>query len=137
MKASAARLTGPHERVRVDRWLWAARFYKTRSLASEAIQGGRVRVNGVRAKPAKEVGAGDQVETRIGELTWTVVVRDVREKRGSAAQAALLFEETPESRERRELHLAQRRLAPVPGAEAGRPTKRDRRRIESLRARRR
>ncbi len=128
-------MTGPHERVRVDRWLWAARFYKTRSLASEAIQGGRVRVNGVRAKPAREVGAGDQVETMIGELTWTVVVRDVREKRGSAAQAALLFEETPESRERRELHLAERRLAPVPGAEGGRPTKRDRRRIESLRGR--
>lgn len=119
----------------MDKWLWAARFFKTRGLASEAIQGGRVRVNGVRAKPAKEVRAGDQVETRIGELTWTVVVKDVREKRGSAAQAALLYEETPESRERREVHAAQRRLAPVPGAESRRPTKRDRRRIESLRGR--
>jgi ribosome-associated heat shock protein Hsp15 len=127
-------MTPPPERVRVDKWLWAARFFKTRGLASEAIQGGRVKVNGVRAKPAKDVRAGDRVEVRVGELTWIVLIEGVREKRGSAVQAALLYTETPESREQRELFLAQRRLAPVPGTDArGRPTKRDRRRIESLR----
>jgi ribosome-associated heat shock protein Hsp15 len=131
-------MTTPPERVRVDKWLWAARFFKTRALASEAIQGGRVKVNGVRAKPAKEVRAGDEVEARVGEHTWTIVVERMREKRGSAAEAALLYTETPESRERRELLAAQRRLAPVPGFDGhGRPTKRDRRRIESLRARHR
>ena len=124
------------ESVRVDRWLWAARFFKTRGLASEAIQGGRVRVNGTRAKPSKDVRCGDLVEVRIGELSWAVVVRAVADKRGSAAQAALLYAETPESGERREFVLAQRRLAAIPGGETrGRPTKRDRRRIESLRGR--
>ena len=130
-------MTPPPEHARVDRWLWAARFYKTRSLASEAIQGGRVEVNGARAKPAKEVRVGDRVRVRIGELTWVVVVEAIGEKRGSAAQAALLYSETPESRERRELFVAERRLTSVPGGDArGRPTKRDRRRIESLRNRR-
>ncbi len=131
-------MTVSPDRVRVDKWLWAARFFKTRSLASESVQGGRVKVNGVRAKPAREVRRGDQVEVRIGELTWTVVVDGIAEKRGSATQAALLYTETPESRERRELFAAQRRLAPVAGTDArGRPTKRDRRRIESLRGRKR
>ncbi len=131
-------MTPAPDRTRVDKWLWAARFFKTRGLASEAIQGGRVKVNGVRAKPAREVHRGDQVEVRIGELTWAVVVEGIAEKRGSATQAALLYTETPESRERRELFAAQRRLAPVPGTDSrGRPTKRDRRRIESLRGRER
>ena len=129
-------MTTPPERTRVDKWLWAARFFKTRSLASESVQGGRVKVNGVRVKPAREVRRGDQVELRIGELTWTVVVEAIAEKRGSATQAALLYAETPESRERRELFAAQRRL--VPGTDAhGRPTKRDRRRTDSLRGRER
>lgn len=122
--------------TRVDRWLWAARFFKTRGLSTEAIQGGRVKVNGVRTKPARDVRIGDRVEVRIGELTWDVVVDGIAEKRGSAAQASLLYTETEEGRERRELMLAQRRLAPVPGGDAGaRPTKRDRRRLESLRTR--
>ena len=129
-------MTSSPDRVRIDKWLWAARFFKTRSLASESVQGGRVKVNGQRAKPARDVRAGDQVEIRIGELTWAVEVTGIAEKRGSATQAALLYTETPESRERRELFLADRRAAPVPGTDArGRPTKRDRRRIESLRAR--
>ena len=129
-------MTPPPPRTRVDRWLWAARFFKTRSLATEALQGGRVRVNGARAKPARDVAPGDEVEVRVGELTWTVVVQAIAEKRGSAAQASRLYTETSESRERRELFLAQRRLAPVPGTDGrGRPTKRDRRRIESFRAR--
>jgi len=125
----------PPERVRVDKWLWAARFFKTRGLASEAIQGGRVRVNEARAKPAREVRAGDRVDVRIGEVTWTVVVREAGDRRGPAVQAARLYEETPESRERRELHAAERQSAAVPGKDSrGRPTKRDRRRIESLRS---
>ena len=125
----------PPERVRVDKWLWAARFFKTRGLASEAIQGGRVRINEVRAKPAREVRAGDRVDVRIGEVTWTVVVREAGDRRGPAVEAARLYEETPESRERRELHAAERQSAAVPGKDSrGRPTKRDRRRIESLRS---
>ena len=125
----------PPERVRVDKWLWAARFFKTRGLASEAIQGGRVRVNEARAKPAREVRAGDRVDVRIGEVTWTVVVREAGDRRGPAVQAARLYEETSESRERRERHAAERQFAAVPGQDSrGRPTKRDRRRIESLRS---
>jgi ribosome-associated heat shock protein Hsp15 len=125
----------PPERVRVDKWLWAARFFKTRGLASEAIQGGRVRVNEARAKPAREVRAGDRVDVRIGEVTWTLVVREAGDRRGPAVQAARLYEETPESRERRERHAAERQFSAAPGQDSrGRPTKRDRRRIESLRS---
>jgi len=99
------------ERVRVDKWLWAARFFKTRGLASEAIQGGRVHVGGVRAKPAKEVRVGDTLEITIGQAAWTVVVRRLSDRRGPAVEAALLYEETPESRERRERLAAERRAA--------------------------
>ncbi len=123
------------ERVRLDKWLWAARFFKTRGLAAEAIQGGRVHLGGARAKPAKEVRAGDTLEVTVGQTAWTVVVRAVSDRRGPAAQAALLYEETAESRERRERQAAERRFAPTPGAEfQGRPTKRDRRRIAAIRA---
>jgi ribosome-associated heat shock protein Hsp15 len=123
------------ERVRVDKWLWAARFFKTRGLAAEAIQGGRVHLGGVRAKPAKEVRVGDMLDITIGQTPWTVVVRAVSERRGPASEAALLYEETAESRERRERLAAERRVAPPPGSEfRGRPTKRDRRRIEAIRA---
>lgn len=125
-------------RVRIDRWLWAARFFKTRSLAAEAIQGGRVDVNGTRAKASKEVRVGDTVDVGIGQTTWTVVVRALSDRRGPASVAQTLYEETTESAERRARLAAQRRLAPAPGADLGaRPTKRDRRRIESLRGRRR
>lgn len=124
------------EKVRIDRWLWAARFVKTRSLAAEAINGGRVHVNGVRAKPSKEVGAGDTVEVTIAQSQWTVTVLAVSERRGPATEARLLYEESEESRERREREAAQRRMAAPLGAELGaRPTKRDRRRIEALRDR--
>jgi ribosome-associated heat shock protein Hsp15 len=120
-------------KVRLDRWLWAARFFKTRSLATEAVQGGRAHVNGARAKPAKEVGAGDTVEVTVGETRWTVLVRGVAERRGPAAEARLLYEETAESAARRAREAEARRLAPALGADLGaRPTKRDRRRIESL-----
>jgi ribosome-associated heat shock protein Hsp15 len=122
------------EGVRIDKWLWAARFFKTRGLATDAVTGGRVHVNGVRVKPAKGVHPEDTVEVTIGDLRWTVVVRGVAERRGPASVAATLYEETEESRARRERHIAERRLARPPGAQPGpRPTKQDRRRIEALR----
>jgi ribosome-associated heat shock protein Hsp15 len=120
--------------VRVDRWLWAARFFKTRSLAAEAIQAGHVEINQARAKAAKEVGRGDVIELAVGDQRWCVVVRDVEERRGTATRARELYEETPESIARRERQRAERRLAPVPGADMGaRPTKRDRRRLDRVR----
>ena len=121
---------------RLDKWLWAARFFKTRTLATEAVQGGRVHVDGVRAKPARPVRVGEVVEITAGGTAWTVVVRALADKRGSATQAAALYEETPESVERRERRREERRLAPAPGAGAPRPSKRDRRRIEAMRGRR-
>src|SRR2546421_416614 len=86
------------EQVRIDKWLWAARFYKTRGLATEAVLGGHVQVNGARVKPAKDVRAGDVIGLRIGTVAWTVTVRDVAEKRGPAKVAQALYEESAESR---------------------------------------
>jgi ribosome-associated heat shock protein Hsp15 len=123
------------ERVRLDKWLWAARFFKTRGLATEAVQGGRVHVEGVRVKPARDVRVGERVEVTIGPVVRTVVVRALSDRRGPATEAARLYEETEASRERRERQAAERRFAPPPGADLGaRPTKRDRRRIEAIRA---
>jgi ribosome-associated heat shock protein Hsp15 len=126
------------ESVRIDRWLWAARFFKTRGLATEAVAGGRVRLNSERVKPAKDVRAGDVVEVRVGETRFTVAVRGVAEKRGPARVAAGLYEETAQSVADRERAAAERRLERPPGAALGgpRPTKQDRRRIEALRRRR-
>lgn len=122
------------ETTRVDRWLWAARFYKTRSLASEAVTGGRVHVNGARAKPAKEIHVGDTLELTFAPLRRTVVVTGIADRRGSAAVAATLYEETPESVAAREQHALERRAARPPGADLGaRPTKLDRRRLDALR----
>ena len=122
------------ESVRVDRWLWAARFFKTRSAATEAVLGGRVHVNGERIKPARDIRPGDRLEVSIGDVRRTVVVRDVAEKRGPASVAATLYEETPESIALREQRSVERRLARPLGADLGeRPTKRDRRRLEALR----
>ena len=122
------------EGVRIDTWLWAARVFKTRSLSAEAIAGGRVDLNDARAKPAKEVRVGDLVRVSIGETVFTVAVRALSDRRGPASVAQTLYEETDESRERRERQAALRRMAPAPGAGLhGRPTKRDRRRIEAVR----
>jgi ribosome-associated heat shock protein Hsp15 len=122
--------------IRIDKWLWAARFFKTRSAATDAVVSGRVRVNGARAKPSKEIRPADTVEIRIGEVGWTVVVNAVADKRGPARVAAALYDETPESLAGRERHAAERRLARPPGAGPGpRPTKQARRRIEALRRR--
>lgn len=125
------------ERVRIDKWLWAARFFKTRSAATEAVNGGRVHVNDARAKPAKEVVVGDTIGLAVGAIPWTVVVTGIADKRGSASVAATLYAETPQSRAERERRNAERRFARPVGADLGaRPTKRDRRRIDDVRGRR-
>ena len=122
------------DHVRVDRWLWAARFYKTRGAATEAVMGGRVHLNAERVKPAKDVHVGDRLEVTTGDIRRTVVVRGLAEKRGPAAVAATLYEETPESVALREQRTAERRLARPLGADLGaRPTKQDRRRLDALR----
>ena len=123
------------EQVRIDRWLWAARFFRTRGAATEAVLGGRVHVNGARVKPAKEVRAGDRLEVTVANVRRELVVLGVAEKRGPATVAATLYEETPDSLARREQLAAERRLARPLGADLGaRPTKRDRRRLDALRA---
>jgi ribosome-associated heat shock protein Hsp15 len=122
--------------VRIDKWLWAARFFKTRGAATEAVVGGHVHVNGERVKPSKEVRPGDVVEISKRELRWTVTVKAVSERRGPASVAATLYEESSESRAAREQQALQRRLARPPGADLGaRPTKQARRRIDRLRRR--
>lgn len=129
----------PIERVRIDKWLWAARFYKSRSLASGAVSGGLAQLNGARVKPSREVAAGDELQITIGQTRRVVIVRGVSERRGPAREAARLYEETPASVAARELAAEKRRLqAPPPGADLGmRPTKRDRRRLDDARGRRR
>lgn len=116
--------------MRLDKWLWAARFYKTRQLANEAIENGRVKVDGARVKPAREVKPGDRLELRVGESDWTLTVRALSMQRGPAPQARTLYEEDADSRLRREREQAERRLVANPAAALkGRPTKRDRRQI--------
>jgi ribosome-associated heat shock protein Hsp15 len=116
-------------RTRLDKWLWAARFYKTRSLAVEAIEQGRVEVNGERAKRAKAVGLGDTVRIRQPPFETICLVRGISERRGPAAEAAKLYEETDASRAARTALAAQLRAAPPPAYETGRPSKKDRRDI--------
>ncbi len=114
--------------TRIDKWLWAARFFKTRSLATEAVDGGRVEINGHRIKPAKEVKLGDSVEVSLGHETRSVIVRGIAERRGPASVAQQLYEETPESIAKRQEASALRRLRVEPADERqGRPTKRERR----------
>lgn len=111
--------------MRLDKWLWAARFFKTRSLATAAVDGGRVRLAGQHVKPAREVKPGDELEIALGEAHWTVVVRGLNEQRRPAPEARLLYEETAESAARRSAQAELRKLAPPPGADLrGRPTKR-------------
>jgi len=122
------------EDVRVDKWLWAARFFRTRRAAAEAVLGGRVHVNAVRVKPSKTLRVGDTVAMTIGAVKRTVEVAALTDKRGPAAVAAGLYTETPESASAREQAALERRLARPPGADLGaRPTKLDRRRLEALR----
>ena len=119
--------------VRVDKWLWAARFFKTRALASAAVAGGKVQVNGSRAKPAKPVQAGDQLRVRVGPYDWLITVRAVTERRGSSKDAQLLYDESPEGRAARERLAEAHKIAPAPTYQGkGRPTKKDRRKLEEL-----
>lgn len=124
-------------RVRLDKWLWAARFYKTRALAAEAIAGGKVQVNGDRVKRAKELKEGDEIRIRQGPYEHLIVVRSLSDRRGPAAQAAALYEERPESvaaREALALQLKSVHSAFVTEVK-GRPTKRDRRDLNRLKGR--
>jgi ribosome-associated heat shock protein Hsp15 len=122
------------DEVRIDKWLWAARFFKTRSAATEAVLGGHVHVGGERVKPSRAVRAGETIEVRSGRLEWTVVVRGVADRRGPAKVAVTLYEETPASAAAREQHALEWKLARPPGADlGGRPTKQARRRLDALR----
>lgn len=122
--------------VRLDKWLWAARFYKTRALAAEAIDGGKVDVNGDRAKRAKAVRAGDQIQLRQPPYAWHLVVRGLSERRGPASVAVTLYEETRESREARELLALRMKSMPPPlFTEKGKPSKKQRREIHQLKGR--
>ena len=120
--------------IRVDKWLWAARFFKSRGLAAEAVAGGLVHLNGARTKPAKPVRVGDELTVRRGTDQAVVVVRSLAERRGSATQAARLYEETEASRRRREEILAARRTEPPFERGRGRPTKKARRALLKLRS---
>ncbi len=118
------------DRTRLDKWLWAARFFKHRTLATDAVEGGKVQLNGIRVKPAKDVKIGDRVEIQLAEARFTLIVTGIAEKRGSATVAQTLYAETPESIAAREAAREERKFAATPGADLhGRPTKRDRRLI--------
>jgi len=122
------------DQVRIDKWLWAARFFKTRGAAATAVLGGRVHVNGERVKPSKPVRAGDHLEVTKGTERWTLRVTQLAERRGPASVAQTLYTESHESRAAREQQALQRRLARTPGDDLGaRPTKQARRRLDALR----
>ena len=115
----------PLAALRIDKWLWAARFFKTRSLAATAVENGKVRLNGSPTKSSREVRQGDALDIATGEVRWSVVVMGINAQRRPASEARLLYEETAESVARRMREVEMRKLAPVPGADLkGRPTKR-------------
>lgn len=124
-------MTGAPPRVRLDKWLWAARFYKTRALAADEIGHGRVAVNGQPAKASREVRVGDRIELPQGSVRRTVVVAALSEVRGPAVVAQTLYAETPDSIAARQKAAELRRFGVEPAAtlDAGRPTKRDRRQL--------
>ena len=126
-------MVNPPDRMRLDKWLWAARFFKTRSLATEAADRGRIDVNGQPAKPARDLRPGDMIELRLaGGLAYTLVVKGLSIQRGPAPVARALYEETADSVAQRLKAAEDRRLAPEPALslDQGRPTKRDRRDLE-------
>ncbi len=121
---------GSSSEIRIDKWLWAARFFKTRALAAEAVTGGKVAVNGARAKPSRAVRPGDKINVRHGPYEWTVVVKDVAKLRGPAPLAQRLYQETEVSVRQREAAIAQLKLERPPEFDApGRPSKKNRRAI--------
>lgn len=126
-------MSEPPERLRIDKWLWAARFFKTRSIAADAVDGGKVQVNGERVKPAKVLKVGDELAVRVGPYAWNVTVRGLSDRRGPAPEAQKLYSESEESRLAREAVAAQVRAArPVNPLHKGRPTKKARREIDRL-----
>lgn len=125
--------TEPAARMRIDKWLWAARFFKTRSQAADAVEKGRVRIGGAPVKPAKDVRVGDLVEVEIDRMVWQVRVLGVCDVRGPASVAQTLYDETPDSLAKRTAETERRRTFREPAASLqGRPTKRDRRIIDKL-----
>ncbi len=120
-------------RVRLDRWLWAARFFKTRALSAAAVAGGKVQVNGTRAKPAKQLQVGDALRIRVGPYEWLVTVRALSERRGPPKTAQALYEEAPDARAARERLAELHKIAPAPTYQGkGRPTKKERRELQRL-----
>ena len=120
--------------VRVDKWLWAARFFKTRTAAQQAVEGGKVKLGGERMKPAKELRVGDELAIHIGAYEWIVRVTMLSDKRGSATVARTLYTEDEASRAKREEQTTLRKFAAEPAQERhGRPTKRERRQLERWR----
>jgi len=118
------------EKLRIDKWLWAARFFKTRALAADAVEGGKVRINELRVKPAKAVNVGDPLHIRVGQFEYAVTVLALSARRGPASEAAKLYQESAESRAAREALAEQlKAAAAIYGETKGRPTKRDRRHI--------
>ena len=123
--------------MRIDKWLWAARFYKTRSLAQAAVAGGKVKLDGERIKPAREIAPGDRLAIHIGEYEWLITVRALANHRGPAEAARQLYDEDEASRDRRTAQVADRRahVAVFGGERKGRPTKRERRQLDRWRER--
>jgi ribosome-associated heat shock protein Hsp15 len=121
------------ERLRIDKWLWAARFYRTRSLAAVAVEAGQVRVGGERVKPSRAIHTGETIEVRKAGLAWTVEVTGIADRRGAATDAAKLYREREDSRAARDEEVARRRAAAASAPLLpGRPTKRDRRKLEDF-----
>ena len=119
------------EQVRIDKWLWAARFFKTRTLATDAVDAGKIRLNGERVKPSRNVKPGDMLEIDNGATEWEVIIHDISDTRGSASAAQKLYSETEASMERRSKEAERRKYFPEPSAFIkGRPTKRDRRKLD-------
>jgi ribosome-associated heat shock protein Hsp15 len=117
--------------IRIDKWLWAARFFKTRSLAAEAVAGGKIEINGDRAKPSRIVRSGDELKVRRGPYEWSVIVKGVAKNRGPASEAQLLYEETEESVRKREALATQLKFERPPEVDfSGRPSKKERREIQ-------
>ena len=121
------------DRVRIDKWLWAARFFKTRSIAADAVDSGKVSVNGIRVKPARALKIGDELRVRTSSAEFTLIVQELGTRRGSPVTAAKLFTETEDSRQRREEVKRLRTETHLDAHTGGRPTKRARRMIQKLR----